>query len=261
MPVEAASPEALRPKNVAGSVYKAHVKLRLGKLTKPPEQFGILPSMGTAGLLGMLSQYDELVHRNFRDTSHEAERIERIGGEALASHPAIAVRRRACYQCPIGCTRETELVDASGAVVGRGEGPEFETVAMFGANLDIYDLEPITEANYLCNRLGLDTISAGGTHRGADGDLRHRAGEAGGGAHRRRTGADGGRRGVRARLRRRQRRAGRTAIGSRRPSATRARSSRWCARWRAAKAGSAARWRRARGASPNATATPSRRWP
>jgi len=36
-------------------------------------------------------------------------------------------------------------------------------VAMFGANLDIYDLEPITEANYLCNRLGLDTISAGGT--------------------------------------------------------------------------------------------------
>ena len=48
-------------------------------------------------------------------------------------------------------------------VVDRGEGPEFETVAMFGANLDIYDLEPITEANYLCNRLGLDTISAGGT--------------------------------------------------------------------------------------------------
>jgi aldehyde:ferredoxin oxidoreductase len=163
VPVEAASPEALRPKNVSGSVYKAHVKLRLGKLTKPPEQFGILSSMGTAGLLGMLSQYDELVHCNFRDTCHDSERIERIGGEALASHPAIRVRRRACYQCPIGCTRETELVDASGAVVGRGEGPEFETVAMLGANLDIYDLEPITEANYLCNRLGLDTISAGGT--------------------------------------------------------------------------------------------------
>jgi aldehyde:ferredoxin oxidoreductase len=163
VPVETASPEALRPTNVAGSVYKAHVKLRLGKLTKPPEQFGILPSMGTAGLLGMLSQYDELVHCNFRDTSHVAEQIERIGGEALASHPSIKVRRRACFQCPIGCTRETELLDDCSVVVDRGEGPEFETVAMFGANLDIYDLEPITEANYLCNRLGLDTISAGGT--------------------------------------------------------------------------------------------------
>jgi aldehyde:ferredoxin oxidoreductase len=161
--VETAAPEALRPTNVAGSAYKAHVKLRLGKLTKPPEQFGILSSMGTAGLLGMLSQYDELIHCNFRDTHHVAERIERIGGEALASHPAIKVRRRACYLCPIGCTRETELVDKEGVVIDRGEGPEFETVAMFGANLDIYDLEPITEANYLCNRLGLDTISAVGT--------------------------------------------------------------------------------------------------
>ncbi len=119
--------------------------------------------MGTAGLLGMLSQYDELIHCNFRDTSHVAAEIERIGGEALASHPAIRVRRRACFQCPIGCTRDTELLDTRGVVVDRGEGPEFETVAMFGANLAVYDLEPITEANYLCNRLGLDTIAAGGT--------------------------------------------------------------------------------------------------
>jgi aldehyde:ferredoxin oxidoreductase len=163
VPVETAAPDSLRPTNIAGSVYKAHAKLRVGKLTKPPEQFGILPSMGTAGLLGMLSQYDELVHCNFRDTHHVTEQIEKIGGEALASHPAIKVRRRACVQCPIGCTRETELLDGGGVVVDRGEGPEFETVAMFGANLDIYDLEPITEANYLCNRLGLDTISAGGT--------------------------------------------------------------------------------------------------
>jgi aldehyde:ferredoxin oxidoreductase len=161
--IESAAPEALRPKNVAGSVYKAHAKLRVGKLTKPPEQFGILSSMGTAGLLGMLAQYDELIHCNFRDACHDHERVERIGGEALASHPAIRVKRRACFQCPIGCTRETELLDKCGVAIDSGEGPEFETVAMLGANLDIYDLEPITEANYLCNRLGLDTISAGGT--------------------------------------------------------------------------------------------------
>jgi aldehyde:ferredoxin oxidoreductase len=161
--IESAAPEALRPKNLAGSVYKAHAKIRVGKLTKPPEQFGILSSMGTAGLLGMLAQYDELIHCNFRDSCHDRECVERIGGEALASHPAIRVKRRACFQCPIGCTRETDLLDKCGVVVNSGEGPEFETVAMLGANLDVYDLEPITEANYLCNRLGLDTISAGGT--------------------------------------------------------------------------------------------------
>jgi aldehyde:ferredoxin oxidoreductase len=161
--VESASPQGLQPTNVAGSIYKAHTKLRVGKLTKPPEQFGILPSMGTAGLLGTLSQYDELIHRNFRDTTHDPARIERIGGEALADHSAIEVKRRACHQCPIGCTRETELLDEAGAVVDHGEGPEFETVAMFGSDLDIYALEPITEADYLCSRFGLDTISAGST--------------------------------------------------------------------------------------------------
>ena len=216
--------------------------------------------MGTAGLLGMLSQYDELIHCNFRDTSHVAAEIERIGGEALASHPAIRVRRRACFQCPIGCTRDTELLDKCGVVVDRGEGPEFETVAMFGANLAIYDLEPITEANYLCNRLGLDTIAAGGTiaalmeiygvarakrpEARTDGE---RALMADAAAFAQACGeeAPGGpaetvRAGVRERARR---------------------SSRSCARWAAARAASGAPSRPGRGVWLSATATRKRRWP
>jgi aldehyde:ferredoxin oxidoreductase len=38
-----------------------------------------------------------------------------------------------------------------------------ETVALLGANLSIYDLVTITDANYWANRYGLDTISLGGT--------------------------------------------------------------------------------------------------
>jgi aldehyde:ferredoxin oxidoreductase len=44
-----------------------------------------------------------------------------------------------------------------------GEGPEYETVWALGADCGIADLEAITEANYLCNDLGLDTISTGAT--------------------------------------------------------------------------------------------------
>ena len=44
-----------------------------------------------------------------------------------------------------------------------GEGPEYETLWSFGAACGIGDLEAIAEANYLCNDLGLDTISAGAT--------------------------------------------------------------------------------------------------
>ncbi len=163
MKVETANPEMLRPKNISGSVFKGLAKLRMGKLTKPPEQFGILSSMGTNGLMGMLAQYDELVHRNFQDNCHDPDELAKIRGEAFLNHPSVKVKRRACFNCPIGCTRSTQVVDAKGNVVETGEGPEFETVSMLGANLEIYDLDLITRANYLCNRFGIDTISLGGT--------------------------------------------------------------------------------------------------
>jgi aldehyde:ferredoxin oxidoreductase len=156
-----AQPDQLKPANRSGSVFKGLAKIRLGKLTKSPRQYGILPSMGTNGLLGMLAQYHELLHKNFSDNHHLPENLDKIKGEALASHSRIEVKRRACYNCPIGCTRETRITGAEPGL--SGEGPEFETIAMLGANLDIYDLELITRANYLCNRLGLDTISLGGT--------------------------------------------------------------------------------------------------
>ncbi|MFH1628415.1 MAG: aldehyde ferredoxin oxidoreductase C-terminal domain-containing protein, partial [Pseudomonadota bacterium] len=40
-------------------------------------------------------------------------------------------------------------------------GPEYETIIALGALCDIENLEAIAHANAMCNRLGLDTISAG----------------------------------------------------------------------------------------------------
>jgi len=161
--IKCAFPEMLRPNNISGSVFKALVKIRMGKLTKPPEQFGILPALGTNGLMGMLAQYDELVHKNFQDNCHDPENLGRINGEGLAGHTHIQVKRRSCFNCPIGCTRYTRILYDSEKREEKGEGPEFETAAMLGANLDVYDLIPITEANYRCNQYGLDTISVGST--------------------------------------------------------------------------------------------------
>jgi aldehyde:ferredoxin oxidoreductase len=44
-----------------------------------------------------------------------------------------------------------------------GEGPEYESIYALGSSLGIDDFETIIEANYLCNRLGMDTISCGVT--------------------------------------------------------------------------------------------------
>ncbi|MGD9200189.1 MAG: aldehyde ferredoxin oxidoreductase C-terminal domain-containing protein [Chitinispirillia bacterium] len=169
--VEVADPKALSRSNMAGVGYKSKMKLELGKMTRKEKSYGILPSMGTLGILGMVNNYNELVHNNVRDTKHRIEDIERINGEALRSHSMknvsgekrIESRKGACYNCPIACTRITKIRDERGNIVDSGEGPEFETVALMGANLSIYDLVTVTEANYLANRYGLDTISLGST--------------------------------------------------------------------------------------------------
>jgi len=57
----------------------------------------------------------------------------------------------------IGCKRKTKTRHEE------GEGPEYETIYALGSSLGIDDFETVIEANYLCNRLGMDTISCGAT--------------------------------------------------------------------------------------------------
>jgi len=115
----------------------------------------ILRDLGTAGLAELIDLIQMLPHRNFQDTSHRQEDVERISGETIAR--TILERAGGCFLCPIACQRHTSV----GGL--RGEGPEYETVILLGPVCDIYDLAAITRANYLCNRLGMDTISFGGT--------------------------------------------------------------------------------------------------
>ena len=169
--IEVANPQGLRMNNESGPGYKARLKLEVGKMTRKEQAYGIFSSMGTLGILGMVYNYNELAHNNMRDTRHRIEDIEKISGEALRNHARTAPpgqsrvesKKGACYNCPIACTRITRILDGDGNQVDHGEGPEFETVALLGANLSIYDLPVITQVNYWANRYGLDTMSLGGT--------------------------------------------------------------------------------------------------
>ncbi|MHB8908592.1 MAG: aldehyde ferredoxin oxidoreductase family protein [Syntrophales bacterium] len=68
---------------------------------------------------------------------------------------------RACYGCPFcGCSKFVEVKE--GPYKGtKLEGPEYETIGLLGSNLDVDYLPSIIKANYLCDDLGMDTISAG----------------------------------------------------------------------------------------------------
>jgi aldehyde:ferredoxin oxidoreductase len=86
------------------------------------------------------------------------EKAEDVSTERLSNK--YLIKRRACFACPIGCGRYSEVKHGIWATPPH-EGPEFETADMLGPWMCISNLEAIIKANYLCNNYGLDTISTG----------------------------------------------------------------------------------------------------
>jgi aldehyde:ferredoxin oxidoreductase len=85
----------------------------------------------------------------------------KINGPTLKEH--FLIRHSGCYACPLACARLTEVkAEIWGEkYAGKGEGPEYETIGSLGSACGVDNMAAITKANYLCNELGLDTISAG----------------------------------------------------------------------------------------------------
>jgi aldehyde:ferredoxin oxidoreductase len=70
-------------------------------------------------------------------------------------------KHHTCNRCPIRCGKL--MRQDSGPYAGSvAHGPEYETLAGFGANCMVDDIAAIMAANEYCNRAGIDTISASG---------------------------------------------------------------------------------------------------
>lgn len=91
------------------------------------------------------------------------EGAHKINGPTLKEH--FLIRHTGCYGCPLACGRLTEVKGEiwGEQYAGRGEGPEYETIGSLGSACGIDSMAAITKANYVCNELGLDTISTGVT--------------------------------------------------------------------------------------------------
>jgi len=126
-----------------------------GKLLKAsPMTSQALPEFGSDVIMNIIHEIGALPTRNFQQS--QFENADKISGEAITEN--ILVKNQACWACPITCTRITKTNSGK-----EGEGPEYESAWAFGAQCGIDDLDTITEANYLCNDMGLDTISMGNT--------------------------------------------------------------------------------------------------
>lgn len=110
---------------------------------------------GTSGSLAALNELRILPTRNFQGGYFEE--AYKLSGQYLVEAGYLK-RRLSCYSCSIACHRYTEVDEGTYAGSQSG-GPEYETLAAFGAGCGISDTEVVLRANELCNLFGLDTIS------------------------------------------------------------------------------------------------------
>ena len=87
--------------------------------------------------------------------------VEKIDAVSLLRQYGVGME--GCFNCPIRCKKSIKIEDGTWEIDGHYGGPEYETLAPFGSNLLIDDLQAICKAQELCNRYGMDTISTGST--------------------------------------------------------------------------------------------------
>lgn len=90
---------------------------------------------------------------NFSDGRDD--RASRISGEVISE--VHNTQYHTCKPCTILCGHKGDFGGKKRAV------PEFETTALMGSNIGVFDREATAEWNEICGLLGMDTISAGGT--------------------------------------------------------------------------------------------------
>ncbi|MFO7987648.1 MAG: aldehyde ferredoxin oxidoreductase family protein [Desulfatiglandaceae bacterium] len=86
------------------------------------------------------------------------EHWEKISADAL--NERCDVTPNACLKCFMACGRMTKVTHGRHAGL-KLEGPEYETIYAFGGLCLIDSIEEIAYLNDICDRLGMDTISAG----------------------------------------------------------------------------------------------------
>jgi len=117
----------------------------------------VIGGLGTSCNCNLYALTGELPVKYYRTS--EFPEIDKISGATLAEK--YLKKQKHCFNCPIGCGRSVYIgKNDLGLPEDEFEGPEYETIAGFGSLIGNTDLKAIIKANYICNDLGIDTISS-----------------------------------------------------------------------------------------------------
>jgi aldehyde:ferredoxin oxidoreductase len=107
--------------------------------------------LGTAGV----ADYSDYLGGTPKKYFHQGvfAGVDKVSGSAMAE--TILAGVSACHACVVACGRVVRLEDGQ-----KRKGPEYETLIGFGPNLLNDDLPLIVRLGEICDRQGMDTISA-----------------------------------------------------------------------------------------------------
>jgi aldehyde:ferredoxin oxidoreductase len=162
-------------KRIEGSSFiQRLIEKRMGKigtlLRKAPfhsrqEGFlwrNVLKKYGTCGILAFCVEGGDAPVKNWKGIGYidfPLSESMKISDDNIIKYE---IKKYNCYSCPIACGGIVQ-VKIGDYVLEESHKPEYETLAAMGSMTLVSDPAVLFEANNMCNRAGMDTISAGST--------------------------------------------------------------------------------------------------
>ncbi len=139
------------------SELKAARAKHLGQLGGTVE---VYRQFGTCGAMNQFVQIGDAPIKNWRGSALDFPNAFAISDQNVIN---LQERKYGCWQCPVACGGLMKPSTSQYNYPPHVHKPEYETLAAFGSMCLNDNLESIIKVNDICNRYGLDTISAGST--------------------------------------------------------------------------------------------------
>ncbi len=133
---------------------RAAVRRYLAKIKAAPN-YADKAAHGTSSAVNLVNEMGMLASYNY-----ERPRFKEAAAIDGTSMDPFVERLRACQRCPVHCKAELHLT--SGPYAGlQAERPDFEPIVSWGSKSGLSDPEAIIYLHNLCDRFGIDSVSAG----------------------------------------------------------------------------------------------------
>lgn len=132
----------------------AQLRSEANRALKQDNASKVMSELGSAGAANYAEYLGAMPSKYYQQGAFE--NVDHISGAKMTE--TILVGQSACQGCVIACGRVVNIGDGT-----KRKGPEYETIVGFGPNLLIDDLIEVVRLGELCDRYGMDTISASNT--------------------------------------------------------------------------------------------------